>query len=102
MAEMIITTRYCISDAISCCHSFKKLTARLLIVSIELKELVDDLESLIVTRNWLRHLDIIPCSSGSLIVQVKETIVETELYDISVLHLHLSVICDLRKRIPCA
>jgi hypothetical protein len=91
MAEMIITTRYCVSDAFSCCHSLK-LTTGLLIVFIELKDLVDDFLSLLITGNWLGHLDIISGNSGSLIIQVKETVIKTELCNISGLHGNLSVV----------
>lgn len=61
-----------------------KLTTGLLIILAELDDLVDDFLSLIIASNGLGHLDIISGVSGSLIVQVKETIIESELYSISV------------------
>lgn len=60
-----------------------KLTACLIIILTDLIDLPDELGSLLITRNGLGHFNIILGHTGGFIIQVKETIVDTELYNIS-------------------
>lgn len=80
-----------------------KLTTRLgLFILMKVHDPGDEVQSIFVTRNGLGYFNIIPSGSGSLIVEVKETIVDSKLHRISTWTCILRLDDILRKRIPCA
>lgn len=50
----------------------------LILIGIELLDFINEFLPLIITWDWLRHLNIVPGLPGSLIVQGKEIVVESE------------------------